>query len=568
MCKFVDHYTIGYPEIPICYEIILPKIMYLFIAEVLVDGRRRPIRTRGHGANQGTKQALSKTIFMQQASSREIHFFDIIYLPSTTMAPTIHYARHDPDQPLAARIRLDESPEYYTNLDNIHGCVILELSEYESISRISVKLEGEAQTTIAAAQHREGEKLEETHKVLYKTVNIRPGNANYNGSQSAAVAPGTHEYKFSFKIPFTNFCANSSGGSSGWGRFRQQRAPSHVHQTLPPSMRSVANDGEIRYFVKATIHRPGLMHENLRCKVPFLFLPMEAPRPPPTNHEVVSQEKLTLFDSSAMRAFIFDVQASLPSPAIVTCKESLPLRVLVRKTEFTPMQLYLTYMEIKLIGYTRMHTNGHHETRREIFDVMNSAGLKIPIGWSSDHIGKETEIDPALWDSTLPATILPSFLTCNIKRDYELRVIMEFYGEMGAEVAVVSYYLQLTPFSEYVLSTDWQFQSTSFSRVSLSFNPLVVYSGISRPLEMIKSSANQNLLAAAVHAAPSPRTDAATDNSLPPPYEARAAAPGSRSASDAVLPPSYDTAVTGSFAQSSGRVGNRSVLEHNLDQKI
>jgi hypothetical protein len=197
------------------------------------------------------------------------------------MALAFFHTSGHPTTSLTVQIRLDEPPEYYTNLDNIRGCVILQLSQFERISHITVKLEGESRTRFTAAQHREGQKPEEIHKVLYKTVIINTGNPNYSGSQSALVASGTHEYKFNFKIPFTNSCAKSLVTVPGWVRARQQQQPRHVEQTLPPSMNSVSNDGEISYFVKATIHRPGLMYEKQRCKVRFLFLPMEALRPAP-----------------------------------------------------------------------------------------------------------------------------------------------------------------------------------------------------------------------------------------------------------------------------------------------
>lgn len=48
-------------------------------------------------------------------------------------------------------------------------------------------------------------------------------------------------------------------------RMDMQQGIPHVKKTLPPTLSGLPGEAEIRYYVKATVQRPGLFKENFRC---------------------------------------------------------------------------------------------------------------------------------------------------------------------------------------------------------------------------------------------------------------------------------------------------------------
>src|ERR1700737_5204084 len=49
-----------------------------------------------------------------------------------------------------------------------------------------------------------------------------------------------------------------------------------------------------RYFVKVKVNRPSLFSRNHRYIKPFVFCPIEPPRPPPQNNQIFVRKKHTL----------------------------------------------------------------------------------------------------------------------------------------------------------------------------------------------------------------------------------------------------------------------------------
>ena len=176
-----------------------------------------------------------------------------------------------------------------------------------------------------------------------------------------------------------------------------------------------------------------------------MFLPIEPPRQPPNKRESFARrshqfspstglpEKPSLFrkgstvpDPSAPAVLPpnISIEGRLPDPAIVTCNEALPLRILVTRRNETPATLYLETLSIMLIGYTTVRA--HDLKRREVgsWIVMSLANIHTPIRKTlSGDSGKILEVDSKYWNSLpLPNTVCPSFETCNISRQYELEV--------------------------------------------------------------------------------------------------------------------------------------------------
>lgn len=225
----------------------------------------------------------------------------------------------------------------------------------------------------------------------------------------------------------------------------------HVKRTLPPSLTGFPGEAEIRYFVKVTVQRPGIFRENWRSAIGFRFLPIEPPRSPPTSNEVFARrpyefqsglagfaKKNKLFNSrkpprlsdTAPRG---EVDARLPSPAILTCNEPLPLRIIIRKLNESPEYVFLTSLQVTLIGSTEVRAQDVARTELSTWVMMSLNGLSIPVGNPSDKLRNETVVDKMLWDRIpLPNTVAPSFHTCNLTRRYELEVKVGLgYGMPG-----------------------------------------------------------------------------------------------------------------------------------------
>lgn len=405
---------------------------------------------------------------------------------------------------MSLRIALNSPPEFYTNLDTISGKVVLGINRPEAIGAVIVKLEGESKTALGtpdATLHNvhpqsnprrrttgadSSQVVHENHKVLYKVQQIFPDESIPAYSVPVYFQPGQHEWKFNFKVPFNNSCGNPEamakiGGLAGAGGFAgpsffgvggirlmdgsKQLFYQHVTKTLPPSFTGFPRQAEIRYYIKVTIQRPGLFKENFRHQLGFKFLPIEPPRPPPTNQEAYARRPFTFrpkspgsagpsgvsltpqvnskrssrfsrkgssvslatngnSSSSADQPPSIEISARLPHPSILTCNKPIPLRLLAKKLVDSSAECYLVSLQIDLVGSTIVRCQDLVNTEETRWVVTTLSNLAVPLQRGpNDAVGTETEITKVLWDKKpLPNTVMPSFVTCNLKRSYALEI--------------------------------------------------------------------------------------------------------------------------------------------------
>lgn len=228
----------------------------------------------------------------------------------------------------------------------------------------------------------------------------------------------------------------------------------HVKKTLPPTLSGFPGEAEIRYFVKATVSRHYFWKENPRVYVPFNFFPIEPPRPPVSGSEVYARQKHSFnqfpeWDAKAKVKSLFtkskepaspiggntapqvSVDARLPEPAILTCNEDIPIRLIVKKLNDCDATVFLQSLEISLVGNTKIRAHDVYRTESNSWVIISKSNMSIPIGVPSDHANTETVIDDSLWRGLpLPNTVAPTFLTCNIERYYQLdiRVGLSYNG--------------------------------------------------------------------------------------------------------------------------------------------
>ncbi|KAF2676967.1 hypothetical protein K458DRAFT_320671 [Lentithecium fluviatile CBS 122367] len=365
---------------------------------------------------------------------------------------------------MLVQLHLDHPHEHYTNLDLINGRVLLRVPNTTNVSSIIVKLEGESRTRLMAPVRPDRPDRQrpvlEVHKFLYRTQLLWPQNMRQedlvaNPKASFTINAGNFEYPFQFKIPLNAACQqqNSLSTNVSFANMALEVAKTptqHVKTTLPPSLSGFPGEAEIRYFVKVTVARPQFFKENPRAIANFTFLPIEPPRPPLADGEayarrqhqflenapsVAAGKKKPFFDSKDSASDIpsspslssvtprVTVDARLPNPAILTCNQDLPLRVLLKNNSERTKNVYLQMLQIELIGYTRVRA--HEVTRDESnsWILASMSNMAIPIGSPTDPVGTECPINPEYWSGKpIPNTVPPSFQACNLSRFYELEV--------------------------------------------------------------------------------------------------------------------------------------------------
>ncbi|KAB8446171.1 hypothetical protein FH972_025153 [Carpinus fangiana] len=353
--------------------------------------------------------------------------------------------------PQAAKMHVQialESPyNVYTNLDVIRGKVILRLQSATPLTSLNVKLEGEARTRLMSPGNKEGGErprpVEETHKVLYKLLSLLQKELNETlyatHTQYHVLPPGLHEYPFEFKLPFNNSCSSSTASNNlSFGGLSLQMAKAstkHVKSTLPPTLTAFPGMCEIRYYLKVTVNRK------------------EPPRPPPSTSEnyarrqhqftagfgaagpsklksmfTGSKEKSSAppspIDSDAPKV---SLDARIPEPAILTCNQDIPLRLILKRTNENSERLYLQSLQIELIGHTAIRAFDVFRNETNSWVIASHSNMNVLMDPGTDpektRLEKEILIDPRAWaGKPLPNSVAPSFDACNITRRYDLEV--------------------------------------------------------------------------------------------------------------------------------------------------
>lgn len=301
---------------------------------------------------------------------------------------------------------------------------------------------------------------------MFPPADVQQSRAHTAGKSAYTLPAGQHEYPFSFKLPFNNACSvhQKSQVPVMIGMEVAMPATHHVKRTLPPSLSGFPGEAEIRYFVKVTVIRHSFFKENPRAYAPFNFFPIEPPRPPASGSEIYARQKHA-FDSfpdeppskEKMRSLFgmkssapsspmspgfpqdapyLSVDARLPEPALLTCQQPIPLRLLVKKLNSSDGAVSLQSLQISLIGLTKIRAHTVFRTETNSWIITSQSNMNIPIGTPSDAEGTETVLDNRAWNGVaLPNTVAPSFVTCNVERSYQLDIRIGLsYGSNGHKV--------------------------------------------------------------------------------------------------------------------------------------
>jgi hypothetical protein len=132
------------------------------------------------------------------------------------------------------------------------------------------------------------------------------------------------------------------------------------------------------------------------------------------------------------------VDVRLPNPAILTCGQDIPLKILIKQLSERSELLHLQTLQIELVGHTRVRAHEIVRTETNSWVLYSGSNLNMPIGNPSDVEGTETEVSKEFWyGQKLPDTVAPSFVTCNIARSYEVVISVGLaYGSPKASAGM------------------------------------------------------------------------------------------------------------------------------------
>ncbi|KAF2427248.1 hypothetical protein EJ08DRAFT_593140 [Tothia fuscella] len=436
---------------------------------------------------------------------------------------------------MQVRLILDQPHNHFTNLDVITGSVALQVPVTTSVSHINVKLEGEARTRLMSPPGPDPRRdrprpVVEIHKLLYRVQKVFPPDDPSAGpGPTYLISPGNYTYPFQFKLPFNNSCNNQNTVATNvsFAGFQLEVAKNpthHVKATLPPSI-YYPGEAEIRYYVKCTVNRPSILKENPRAFCNLAFVPIEPPRAP-TDGEVYArrqhqfihdvhppalpERKGSAFSdimkrksstpSSPATANLpparWSIDARLPNPAILTCGQDIPLKLIIKQLSERAEPLFLETLQIELVGHTPVRAHEVVRTENNSWVITSLSNLNQSIGTPSDPVGTETELSKEFWyGHNLPDTVAPSFVTCNIARSYELVVSVGLsYGAPKAGMhnqrivlqlrTNVEVYSGITPPADLLKRMEAQAQNPAFDHPPMQAQPAsMAPPGYSGPLQ-------------------------------------------------------------------------------------
>jgi hypothetical protein len=136
----------------------------------------------------------------------------------------------------------------------------------------------------------------------------------------------------------------------------------------------------------------------------------------------------------------FSVDARIPNPAILTCGQDIPLKLIIKQLNERSEPVFLETLQIELVGHTNVRAHEASRVENNSWVITSLSNLNQAIGTPSDAAGTETELTKEFWyGRPLPDTVAPSFVTCNIARSYELVISVGLsYGSAKAGMHLVS----------------------------------------------------------------------------------------------------------------------------------
>ena len=228
---------------------------------------------------------------------------------------------------------------------------------------------------------------------------------------------------------------------------------------------------DIRYFVKVTVNRPSFFSRNLRQIVPFVFCPIESPRPPPKGQIYVRKRQTLAQDPKSIEpgfwgglfgkaptnttgnGGIVAFEAHLPNPPILVPTEPIPITLVLKRDEGCKGVVYIRSIQIMLAIRTYIAAQGFRRELGYLQPIFDKTNLNLTL----PSVQNEVTINPAELlqqghgskKLALPDTIPPSFRTCNIARRYSLVLLMGVTTALNMAPEVIQLTCNIQVFSGF-----------------------------------------------------------------------------------------------------------------------
>jgi hypothetical protein len=183
-----------------------------------------------------------------------------------------------------------------------------------------------------------------------------------------------------------------------------------------------------------------MFSRNLRHIVPFVFCPIEPPRPSSQNNQIFVRKKHTLAslprnqDQGLLGLFrrqpttgnagTISLEARVPNPPILVPTEPIPLTFILKRDVGSQGIVYVRTIQVMLGITTFITAQGFRRELGYLKPILNLGDLNIALGAQENEIViKPADLLQQGASSkglSLPDTIPPSFRTCNIARKYTL----------------------------------------------------------------------------------------------------------------------------------------------------
>ncbi|CZR61646.1 uncharacterized protein PAC_11543 [Phialocephala subalpina] len=326
----------------------------------------------------------------------------------------------------------------FTSTDYVSGTVHLILHRDDAVSRITLELSGTLHScVVAVATNPLDGTLEavDSHKLFEKCLTIFPPRDIPISPKGFSLSKGTRAFPFQIRLPILSTCHSTKDWIA------------HCNTTLPPSFKvQVQNNvarSEMKYYLKVKIERPGRFRPDITELQELKFTPLDPSLPPPmlrsfhskgsrylSQQPVGASTSLSRTTVPRLDSRMVTLEATLPSPAIIYTKGSLPLKVsaVVEQgaTHLTPpIWLYTLYVILRTELTVTVGPNS--TTWPVLHELINVSGLDTEL-----QNEPPVELNDDLWKDCVVPDVTPSFTTCTHMQQHFLVVTGGFsYGDNG-----------------------------------------------------------------------------------------------------------------------------------------
>lgn len=257
------------------------------------------------------------------------------------------------------------------------------------------------------------------------------------------IEPGRYSFPFSLEMPVFTSCHNGKTQNGA-----------HAESELPPSFQltSLRLQVSIKYYLRAIVRRPSFLKRNLKAIQPLAFRPIQPPdlfecqeRAP----SVIVRERLSFSIEPKLPdagdqlppyipSAAFEV--AVPSPNIIRPGDRVNFAAVVtvpRTIQNSAGVIWLRDLTIRIRTTTTARVDYHEVSHVSYVNVCHVHGfllLKFP------EASEKMTLPADLWNYQIYPFMLPSFVSCGIRRTDRLEIAAGFSTETSGQIHVKNLY--------------------------------------------------------------------------------------------------------------------------------